>query len=132
MNRSLRGFGAAKWMVLTASVVLIMPRALQAAWLGFRNDLKVPIVVQGTTVINNVARRDKPQTLYPGEVSWDPILRPGSKLIMIYDTKRPPRLLFQDTITIKDDLFLSIQVDKTGKPQLVPTKMPPMSPRVGR
>jgi hypothetical protein len=131
MNRLLCSFGTAKWMVLTILVGGMLPSSLEAAWLGFRNDLKFPIVVQGTTIINNVVRRDKPQVLYPGEVSWDPILRPGSKVIMIYDAKRTARPLFQENVTIKDDLFLSVQGDAVGKIQLVPTKMPLMPRRPG-
>jgi hypothetical protein len=127
MGKAMKGvFGSYRilgWLT-AMMIVAVSPASLQAAWLGFRNDLKVPIIVKSTPFVNNVMGRDKLQVLFPGEVSWDPIPRPISKIVTILEGKRPNRALFQDTVTIKEDLFYSVQLDAAGKVKLVPTKMP--------
>src|SRR5262245_23696594 len=123
MIRSCRGVGAVAWSLLA----LLSPAATlaaPAAWLGFRNDTNMPVIVQGSSVVNNAMRHGKPNLLYQGTVSWERVTQPGSKIITIYDPKQPKLILFQGTVVIAaGDLFFSIEVDPP--PPLRPGEKPP-------
>src|SRR5262249_9743205 len=115
----------AKCMILALCVLGFAPAAVEAASLGYRNDLNVPIVIQTVVVVNNQLRKGKPLILLPGEVSFDPVTPSGARRIIINAARRPNALLFQDDITVKDDVFYSVQFDnKTGKVKLMPTELP--------
>jgi hypothetical protein len=124
MARLFPGCLLCKSVVLAPLIVLVLPAGLQAAWLGFRNDVKVPLIVRANIVVNNTIRAGKPYVVYPGEISWDAVLQPGNRVIEIRDAKNPKRILFQDTITINKDAFYSIQLDPPNNLKLVPAKMP--------
>src|SRR5262245_28663430 len=129
MNRRLRLFRMTKGLVLAFVVLAFCPGALQAAWLGFRNDLNASVIIQTVTVVNGVAR-EKPRVflLAPSEVSIDPVIQPVNKLIVISDAKTK-RVLFQDTIPVNADLFFSVQTNPPDKAKLVPAKMPMLPKR---
>src|SRR5438270_5708294 len=57
--------------------------------IGFRNELKAPVVVQGVSVINGVVRRGPPIIIPPGKVGWDNRLPPGIRFISVYDPNQP-------------------------------------------
>lgn len=124
MSRVLGGHNLGKYALLAWSVLILGAAPLQAAWLGFRNDLKVPVIVRSNTVVKNQVRLGKPSILYPGEVAWEAVLQAGNRQIVVAEVKKPNRVLFQDTITVNKDSFLSIQLDPPNKVKLVPTKMP--------
>jgi hypothetical protein len=69
-----------------------------AGALGFRNDTSGPVIVQGMSIIRGQIRAGKRHVLQPGDVGWDQIVAPGSKLIVISDAKQPTRTLYQNTI----------------------------------
>lgn len=139
MNRRLRNLS----LVCCFSAALVLcgawPQSAHAAWLGFRNDIPGPVVVQGANVVNNVIRRGKPLPLNPTEIAWDQVPQPGNRLITVYDT-RTGRVLFQGVIPVAAaDLFFSIQLDlnpippapdKGPRVKLVPTKPPSPPPRL--
>lgn len=128
MSRLRWNFHPWKCLVPALAILALAPATLQAAWLGFRNDLKVPVIVRANTIVNNQARPGKPYLLYPGEVSWDSILQAGSRQVVIVDAKMPKRVLFQETITVIKDSFFSVRLDPPTPPnkiKIVPTKMPP-------
>jgi hypothetical protein len=107
--------------------------APQGTWLGFRNDLNVPIVIQSGVMVRNVMRpQGKPRVLYPGEVSLDPIIPPGNRVIIIANAKRPNQVLLQDNLTINKDQFFSVQLDPPAKAKLVPARMPTLPRRTGK
>jgi hypothetical protein len=117
------------------ALIAAAPAAGQAAWLGFRNDTKMPVVVQGATVLpRNIVRRGAPHLLYAGDVAWDPILQPGPKVITVYDANNPKRVLYQGTIVCGAlDLFFSLQIDPPPPPPPPPKGQrppPPPPPRV--
>jgi hypothetical protein len=124
MNRLFCGLGNHKAIIAAFIVATAWPGALQAAWLGFRNDLSAPVVIQTVTVVNGVAR-ERPRILLlgPGEVSIDPVIQPVHKLIVISDAKTK-RVLFQETLAVTNDLFFSVQSSPPDRAKLVPTKMP--------
>jgi hypothetical protein len=146
MSSHLRGYPIAVVCLLALLEVAAEPSRAQAAWLGFRNDTKVPVVVQGATVQRRVVRLGKAVVLSPGDVSWEPILEAGNRIITVTEANPPGRVLYQGIVPILgNDLFFSIQLDpppppaKGEKPlpprvKLVPAKppMPPPRPRMGR
>jgi hypothetical protein len=124
MSRLLCGFCPSRGTVLAVAVLGFVPASLQAAWLGFRNDLAVPIVVQRGTLTNNQMRQEKPQVLYPGDVILEPVLRTGTWTVTIAEAKKPNRVLLQDTILLNVDRFFSVQGVPPAKVKLVPAPMP--------
>jgi hypothetical protein len=150
MSRYLRGYPTAVVCLLVLGVVAAEPARATAAWLGFRNDMKVPVIVQGTTVLRIgqriIVRQGKAMVLSPGDVSWEPVLEAGNRYITVTEANPPGRVLHQGVVpVVGNDLFFSIQLDpppppaKGEKPlppraKLVLTKppMPPPRPRMGR
>jgi hypothetical protein len=126
--------------------VALIPAFADAAWLGYKNNTNGIVVIQATdlVVVNGQVKTGRPgkaHTLYPGEVAWDPIAAPGSRMISIYDPKQNNRLLYQDRVDCnKNDIFLSLQMVQPpavrGQPQpppqlkLLPTVLPAQAPGI--
>jgi hypothetical protein len=84
-------------------------------WLGLRNDTNGPIIVQGVSIINRVSRQGPRHVLQPGQESWDIMIAPGNKMIIVSDAKQPTRTLLQQTVNYAGvQLFYSIQPDANG------------------
>ena len=138
-----RGWAVPGGPLLAVAVLAVAPALAEAAWLGFRNDTKSPVIVQGASAGAGGVRRGKPHLLYPGDVSWDRLIQPGNKLITIYEyeNNKPNRILFQGTVpALGGDLFFSIQAEvvptdpKAAAPappkvKLVPARPPTPPPR---
>lgn len=123
MLRRLWGFSTLPAILLIFLVLTAWPVVGRAAWMGFRNDINIPIIVQGASVIRGEVHQGKLHVLYPGEVSWDCIVQPGTKQIRIYDPQK--RVLLNGTVTAADgDLFFSVQIVPPGQARLVPVKAP--------
>jgi hypothetical protein len=126
--------------------IALIPLAANAAWLGYKNNTGSIVVIQAAdlVVINGQVKTGRPgkaHTLYPGEVAWDPIAAPGSRMISIYDPKQNNRVIHQDRIDCnKNDIFLSLQMVQPpavrGQPQpppqlrLMPTVLPAQAPSI--
>ena|SRR5581483_8925926 len=127
MNASRRAsaivfLGLAAWLLGGASA------ARAGVWLGFRNELPVPVVMQGASVVKSTVRRDRPHLLYPGEVAWDSVSSSGDKVLTIYYAKQPTQVLYYDTIpSTGGDQFFAIQLDP---PPPVPRGQKPLPPKV--
>src|SRR5262245_5554153 len=78
--------------------------ALAAGIVGYRNDTNQVVVVPTVMTLNNVTRRGRPQTLFPGEVATDGFMGLGTRRIIIYDPKKPSTPLFKDDIIAKEDV----------------------------
>jgi hypothetical protein len=114
MMRRSRG-SSALCLALTALLVLVaLPGLAEAAiTIGFRNDTKGPIIVQGMAVVNGRILLSKRLTIQPGATAWDIVLVPGNKVITIADGKQPTRTLGQETIqTGIKNLFFAIEPDE--------------------
>jgi hypothetical protein len=86
---------------LSVLVLVVVVAEVNAAGIRFRNDMKIPIIVQGTTVIKpGMARKGPPVLLKTGQTGWDPNLPVGNRLITIYDANQPNRVLFQTTVLV--------------------------------
>jgi hypothetical protein len=114
--------------LIALAVLAALPAASRAGWLGFRNDLPVPVFVQGVGIVNNMVNRGKVYRLYPGEVSQEFILQTGSRQISVYDARNTRRILCQQTITCTGDQLFSLQLDSTGQVKLVTAKFPKRTP----
>jgi hypothetical protein len=66
------------------------------AGIGFRNDLKTPVIVQGVSVVNNMQRRGQPFLVNAGKTVWDNNLPPGTRYYSIYDANQASRILLRD------------------------------------
>lgn len=63
---------------------------------GFRNDLKMPVIVQGTSKVNNMVRRGSPILVPAGRMSGDFNVPPGQRVYSVYDANQPTRVLAQN------------------------------------
>jgi hypothetical protein len=125
MFRLIRDFRIAQ----VIGVMLIAGGASQgtaeaAGLVGYRNDTNQTIVVQSIAIVNGVARRSRPQMLYPGEVALDGIAAQGKRKITVTDPKKPSVALFQDEVVCNDDVFFSIRI----KASTIPIKGQPAKP----
>lgn len=119
-----------QWAVLLVVAAAFLPDSAQAAGIAFRNDTDSPILVQGVTIINRVARRGKLHVLRPGDVSQEPVLVPGIILITVADAKQPARILRQEPVQFTGiDLFFAIQPDISEKAQEANKPSPQTSDR---
>lgn len=125
--------------VLSLFVLAAPAGAADPGWLGFRNDTKSILIVQGVSIVNGMARQGPRHVLKPGEECWDVIIAPGNKLIHVADAKQPTQLLLrQNVLYAGTDLFFAIQSVAAGqnpaRATLTPAKAtttPPVGGGVG-
>jgi len=113
----LRNTGPASLAVV---VLVLVPAALEASGIGFRNDTNQTIHVQGSLVVNGqVKQRGSLLRIKPGETAWDLNLPKCVRTITVYDGSN--RVLFQGAIPFDgmNDLFFAVQ------PVAVPANQPP-------
>ena len=68
---------------------------------SFRNDLKVPVIVQGISQVNGVLKRGQPLLVAPGKTAGDFNVPAGVRAYSVYDANQPTRVLVKDAaITI--------------------------------
>jgi hypothetical protein len=103
------------------SLLLVAPLVAEAAGIGFRNDLKIPIFVQGESVIDGMLRKGQPVLIIPGRVGWDLRLPPGNRRITILDATVPAgRTLHRETINFEgQDLRFLIRPGPAGTLKLI-------------
>ena len=79
--------------------------------IGFRNDLKVPVIVQGVCIVNNMPRRGQPILVAPGKTVWDNNLPAGVRYYTIYDGNQQRVLLKERLVRVQNvDQFFGIRV----------------------
>jgi hypothetical protein len=116
MIRYFASFRGAHVALLAIIAVGILPAAVEAGIIVFRNDTDNPVMIQGISIINRVVRRGKLHVLRPGEVGRELILIPGAILFAVADAKQPTRILCQETIQVRGtDLFYTIKADVPDK-----------------
>lgn len=67
-----------------------------APGIGFRNDSKVAVIVQGWSVVNNMPRRGQPLLIQPDKRVWDNNVPPGIRYYSVYDANQPSKVLLRD------------------------------------
>ncbi|MBM4067676.1 MAG: hypothetical protein FJ271_01840 [Planctomycetes bacterium] len=114
-------------IVLGLATVVLLPCRAAAEGIGFVNELKMPIIVQGSTVENNMVRRGLPVLVFPGKTGWDINLKPGRRFITIYDGRQTTRVLYQGPplLFAGRDMLFAVRVVPGNPPRvlLVPTKV---------
>src|SRR5947209_6657733 len=68
----------------------------QPGGIGFRNETKSPVLVEGASMVNGMLRRGQPIRIPPGQMAWDSNLSPGPRYVTIYDANQPTRILYRD------------------------------------
>jgi hypothetical protein len=96
--------------------------------IGFRNDLKTPVIVQGMSLVGNMQRRGQPFLVGPGKTVWDNNLPMGIRYYTIYDANQQ-RILLRDSmvrVQTADQFFVirfvsgnagQIKMDKEAVPK---------------
>jgi len=107
------------WAGLLAVIALAVatPGAWAGGWLGYRNDLGHPVVLQATT---DKGQPGKPLTLQPGESTCDWVNDTAARKIVVLDGReRPPKselVRFEAATTEKGDvLFIVRMVTRENK-----------------
>ncbi|MCI0376555.1 MAG: hypothetical protein L0215_03000 [Gemmataceae bacterium] len=77
--------------------------------IGFKNDFKVAIIVQGWSIVDGQQRRGQPLLINPGKVAWDNnIPSPGKRFYSIYDANQPSKVYLRDfavPVALVDQFF---------------------------
>lgn len=127
MSLSFRGFASCLGALLV--LVSLEKGSVQAAWLGFRNDSSIPVMVQSSCLIKEKPWPLKSQTLYPGEVAWQSILHAGPRRILIKEANTPNKFLLQVTILCgSEDQFFLFQFIPPGPAKFIAVKSPQTRP----
>src|SRR5438552_46563 len=83
--------------------------------IGFRNDLKAPVIVQGVSLVNNMQRRGQPFLVQPGKTVWDNNLPMGMRYYTIYDGNQQRILLRDRNVPVQNkDQFFAIRLGTGG------------------
>ena len=87
--------------------------------IGFRNDLKVPVIVQGVSLVGNMQRRGQPFVVNPGKKVWDNNLPMGMRYYTIYEANQQRILLRDRPVRILTaDQFFAIRLVSGGAGQV--------------
>jgi hypothetical protein len=105
--------------ITTGAIVFLAPLALlwpdqqaqgqsPGPGIGFRNDLQVPVIVQGVSLVNNMQRRGQPLVVRPGKTVWDNNLPTGMRFYTIYDANGQRILLRERSVRVQtsDQFFV--------------------------
>jgi hypothetical protein len=96
----------------------LAPWAQSTAWaqrngpaVGFRNELKVSVVVQGYTVVNGMAKRGQLILIAPGKIGVENNVPAGApRYYTVYDLKNNQVYLANIAVPVQnDDLALAIR-----------------------
>jgi hypothetical protein len=63
---------------------------------SFRNDLKVPVIIQGVSQVNGQIKRGAPIVVGPGQTKQDLFVPAGVRLYSVFDSSMPGRILVRD------------------------------------
>jgi len=108
----------------------LLPVAAAAEALAFRNECKVPVVVQAVSVFRGRVFRDKPYLLNTGDITPNIVL-PGDKVITVYDAKVPNRELFKGALPASpvNQAYGIVPDTPPPKVRMEPRKVPGGSPK---
>jgi hypothetical protein len=117
------------WVCLAVLVLFAVPVVVQAAGIRFRNETKVPLIVQGATLIKpGMARKGPPIFLKAGQTGWDANLPMGNRLITVYDGNQPKNILLQPPVNVavgNKDVVISVQPIYSKAGALIGVKLVP-------
>ncbi|MGF1578837.1 MAG: hypothetical protein ACFCD0_05695 [Gemmataceae bacterium] len=107
----------------------LFPTQLMAGGMGYRSDLNIPIVLQGTSEIRGLPYRGPRLLIRPNRAAYDPNVPPGIRLIVIIDANQPNRILFRQRVSFAgQNIFYRIRANPRPRPGneiiLVPIQPP--------
>jgi hypothetical protein len=111
MRRIITYFMATTLMAVMAFVAS-PAQAQSSAAVGFRNELKTPVLVQGFTIVNGTQRRGPAILVAPGRTAWDNNVPAGDRYYTVYDGNTPRVVLLRDarvSVTPRSELFFLIR-----------------------
>jgi hypothetical protein len=124
MSRLFHNLSAARLGLLVLGLLGGLPTLVEAAGIGFRNDLSVRVMIQGASLVNNVLRKGPALVIDPGKTVWDTNVPSGNREVIIYGGQ-PIRILERTTIPFQGrDMTFSIVMDRTGQVRVVEKKSP--------
>src|SRR2546423_8791295 len=76
--------------------------------IGFRNDLKAPVIVQGVSQVGNMHRRGQPFLVRPGKTVWDNNVPNGMRYYTIYDANQQRIMVREQPVPVQaaDQFFV--------------------------
>jgi hypothetical protein len=92
--------------------------------IGFHNETKHGILIQGTTVVNKVPKQvGQPFLVTPGKIGFDSNVPQGTRHITIYDSSNPKVPLLSTTIMVANrDMVYTVRAGANGQIMLVHKK----------
>jgi hypothetical protein len=102
MNRQPRPLQNACLALLALAVFGALPEALHAAGTGFKNQLPIPIIIQGESIVNGALRRGPVLLIHPGKTVWDTNVPPGKRRVIVYEANQPNRTLHQEFLLVEN------------------------------
>jgi len=93
---------------LTVFLFVLGAAPAQAAGIGFKSNVPIPVIIQGHTIVDNMVRRGTPVVIPPGKMGWDLNLKKGDRFITVYDGRQPTRVLFQGTVQFQGEDVLFV------------------------
>jgi hypothetical protein len=109
------GLSRPAWLAVL--ILCLTPAVLPAETITFRNECRIPVVVQTFSVVRGALKRDRAVSLRSNEAS-PKITLDTDKLVIIYDGRVPNRILYRDGVRLsKKPLYLGIV------PDVVPIKV---------
>ncbi len=89
MNRVVNACIAASCIAIAAGFLPAAHAQGGGAAVGFRNELKSPIIVQGFTVVNGMQKRGQAIVILPGKAGFDYNVPMGPRFYVICDANQP-------------------------------------------
>lgn len=83
-----------------------------AVAVGFRNELKTPVIVQGYTIINNMKKYGRAMVIAPGKVDAEAIPAGTVRFYTVVDGNRPNQIQHIQNVPIRignQDVLLGIR-----------------------
>jgi hypothetical protein len=132
---SRRSSSVLTWPRLLAVLIIgLVPLPALAENVIFRNEYRVPVIVQSASVVRGVVRRERPYLLHVNETA-PKISLDTDKIITVYDGANPNRILFQGNLRAsQNELYYSIVPDNLpNKVRMIrrPTAFPEAKPGAG-
>jgi hypothetical protein len=123
MYRHLRTLRKTCLGLLALAVLGAMPASAAAGSIGFRNELNIPVIIQGECVINGMLQRGQPLLIAPRKHAYDTNVKAAPRQITIYDANNTNRILLRIVIPYDGS-------DVNFRVVLTPPVAPRMPPRV--
>src|SRR4051794_15298070 len=111
-----RGFHLVCCLTLAALTWLASAGVARADWLGFRNDLPFPVVVQSLRPDLTQPKMNPLMLLYPGEVRWDWVGDTRTRVVTVHQARPPRSPLVRVEIepAAKEDELYAVQSNGQG------------------